>query len=78
MTMSIGDFYNNLPVGKTRVYFDGTAWDVTKHPARPTIADVLDAAGNALDVCGHCPLLPTTTGWVRAAQAQCPMHSPEA
>jgi hypothetical protein len=43
-----------------------------------TIADVLDANGNALDVCGRCALVPTTTGWVRATQRGCPTHSPEA
>jgi hypothetical protein len=35
-------------------------------PSRPT--------GEPVDVCGRCELLPTTTGWVRATQVDCPQH----
>lgn len=34
----------------------------------------VDAHGNRPDTCGHCTLLPSVSGWVRATQTRCPEH----
>ncbi len=34
----------------------------------------VDSHGNRPDTCGHCTLLPSVNGWVRATQSRCPEH----
>jgi hypothetical protein len=41
MNKSIGEFYDMLPEGKTRVDFDGTVMDVTKLSAYVPVSDEL-------------------------------------
>ncbi|MEV5211363.1 hypothetical protein AB0K35_28205 [Micromonospora sp. NPDC053740] len=47
---------------------DFTAAGFERHIIRP------DVNGNLADRCGHCTLLPTVSGYVRATQSRCPVH----
>ncbi len=47
---------------------DFTAAGFERHVIRP------DVNGNLADRCGHCTLLPTVSGYVRATQSRCPVH----